>query len=348
MKKSRWNKKLKKWHDKNCCLSVKKTKNKKIGSKKQITSIAGLQQPIYPRSDNYRINIVVPKRFSLTENPEETMAFYMAFVEEIEKKYYKTHFFIDSSEVEYVTVDALIYLIAILQNDRVNIQMKYRYSGNFPLNEMARKVYENSGFTDYVVSKARNLPPDTEKMRIISGLKNDADISKKFCEFVMEKLGKTRVEVRPLHIVFIELMSNVYHHAYGNGEIMAKKWYMYAEHLEDHVRFVFVDTGMGIAKTVRKNFGEKIANLVGFKIKDGRLLHSAFEGEFRTQTREEHRGNGLSTVKEQVLSGPFRHFEVISGRGKCAIGADYGYQEDITAYDYTNTIYGTLYTFDVY
>lgn len=348
MKKSRWNKKLKRWHDRHC-YPFKSSKIKRCGSEKKYTvPQSEAKRYVNPQSDNHRIEIIAPKKFSLTENTEETMAFFMKFVQEIERKQYRTHFYIDSSLVEYVTVDALIYLIAILQNDRINIQMKYRYSGNFPLNENAKKIYENSGFTDYVDSKTRNLPADTEKMRIVSGLKNDADTAKKFCEFVMEKLGKKRIEVRPLQKIFIELMSNVYHHAYGNNEIMAKKWYIYAEHIEDHVRFVFVDTGMGIAKTVRKNFKEKIANIFGIKTKDATLLQSAFEGEFRTQTKEEHRGNGLSTVKEQALSGLFKNFEVISGRGKCIISSECDVQENMIVYDYENTIYGTLYTFDVY
>ena len=84
-----------------------------------------------------------------------------------------------------------------------------------------------------------------------------------FCEFVTSKLEKQRCEVMSLYVVFIELMSNVYHHAYGNNDFMARQWYIYAEHVDNHIQFVFVDTGMGIAKTVRKNFGEVIQMEVG-------------------------------------------------------------------------------------
>lgn len=306
-------------------------------------------QTVMENNKQPSVYLTVPDVFSLTENTEDTMSFFMKFVRKIQERKNGSHFYIDSKNVKKVTVDALIYLIAILQNDRINFPMKYQYTGNFPSNESARKIYEESGFTNYVHSQKRSLPPNTEKMRITSGSKNDSDISKRFCEFVMEKLNKSRIEITPLHVVLIELMSNVYHHAYEkNNEMIAPKWYMYAEHVDDHVRFVFADTGMGIAKTVRKNFREKIQQSFGVGVNDGVLLHSAFSGDFRTQTRQPYRGNGLSTVRERVLNGPFLNFEVISGRGKCVINREQDNPDKLKICNYTSTIYGTLYTFDIY
>ncbi len=342
-----WKQKLKRWHDAN---SRKMQSHKK---KKHGKGCFPKERPIVRRefsTPNSRTSITlkVPKIFSLTDNTEVTMGFFMEFIDEVKNKQYGKIFYIDSSEVETVTVDALIYLIAIMENDRINKEMHYVYGGNYPQNADAKKIYQESGFTSYVVSKGKKLPKSTDKMQIICGFKNDPDVAKQFCNFVMRTLDKQRSDIIPLQVVFIELMSNVYHHAYGNDHVMAKHWYIYAEHVADHVRFVFVDTGAGIARTVRKNFQEKIKGLLGMKVKDGDLLLSTFRGDFRTQTNEKNRGNGLSSVKDKVLSGPFKKFDVISGKGKCSINQEYNDAGCLERHNYNNNIYGTLFTFDVY
>lgn len=121
---------------------------------------------------------------------------------------------------------------------------------------------------------------------------------------------------------------------------------MYAEHIGKCVRFVFVDTGAGIARTVRRNFGEIIRGLFG-TVKDGDLLMSTFKGDFRTSTQQPNRGNGLQTVKMKVQKGPFTKFDVISGHGKCSIDASDCNQDSLMSVNYEETIYGTLYTFEV-
>lgn len=72
----------------------------------------------------------------------------------------------------------------------------------------------------------------------------------------------------------------------------------------DRIRFIFVDTGFGIANTVKKNFKEKVQQLfgkmlgLGIAINDAQLIQSAFNGDFRTSTNQDNRGNGLVTVKK--------------------------------------------------
>lgn len=296
-----------------------------------------------------KVTLITPENFSLINNTEETMKFFMNFIENVKKEEYGKEFFIDSSNVKKVTVDAIIYLIAIMRNPNTNITMKYRYTGNFPQNEDAQRIFQTSGFTKYVHSNAKKLPSSTENMTIMSGLKNDPEIAKECCLFVMNKLKKTRKDVMPLQGVLIELMSNVYLHAYEKNSFMIKSWFIYAEHIDDYVRIVFVDTGQGIAKTVRKNFYEKIQNIIGvavkeFAIKDEVLLESVFRGDFRTSTRERHRGNGLKSVKEKITNSIFRKFEVISGKGKCSISSSGKISSRL---GYNNTIYGTLFTFEI-
>lgn len=341
--KSEWNKKRKKsqinkarqLRKKNATVSNKRYKNAK---KKNRETIDGR----YPR-----VEFIAPVIFSLTENTEETISFLNDIINEIKNKEYRKTMFIDSSKVEYVTTEALIYLIALMDNTKINKAMQYTYVGNLPQNESARNVYKESGFMSYVQSKMKMLPKPSNKMQIVQGLKNDPQVAKSFSMFVMEKLGKQRQQIAPLQSIFIELMSNVYHHAYNEDGIMERHWYMYAEVMDKCVRFVFVDTGMGIARTVRKKVTEKLAAAIGKNPKDGALLESAFKGEFRTQTGDEYRGNGLLRVKEKMNDPLFIKFDVISGRGRCTLKDRSTEEGVLVKSDYKSTIYGTVYTFDV-
>ena len=338
---SRWKRKLKKWHD----------RQSRHGNKRKYPRVRNIiyrgsgSSTIRTRASNGWPIVILkpPNTFSLTSNTEETMSFFMDFANAIDRKEYGTQFLIDSREVEVATVDALIYLIAILQNDKVNNPLHYSFMGNYPLNEEANRIYAESGFNDYVVSKMKRLPNSTDTMKIICGEGNSPTAAKELCNFVMGNLGKTRRDIQPIQKVLIELMSNVFHHAYEKNSFLAKKWYMYAEHVNDYIRCVFVDTGHGIAKTARKNFSEKIKLLFGLKVDDSKIIESIFEGEFRTATNQSFRGNGLLSVRQNVRAEIFDSFEVISGRGRCIIPKDS--QKDIISVGFKNVLYGTLYQF---
>ncbi len=345
MKKSRWRLKRKRWLDRH-------SRVKKETKRRQCLSI---NRSAVTDERNYVIKtqlektppyvlVTPPKIFSLTKNTEDTMRFFMYFAKELERKEQGKTFFVDSSKVEQVTADALIYLIAILENEQLNKKMRYIFTGNYPDNGEAKKVYAESGFNDYVESKMRKLPKSTDKMCIISGTRNQSKTARDLCDFLIRTLGKNRVQIQPMQRILIELMSNVYYHAYEKNSFMAKKWYLYAEHIGEKVNCIFVDTGKGIARTVRKNFKEKIERLFGVGTKDSELIESAFRGEFRTQTGEGHRGNGLSSVKKNAKNALFEGFEVVSGHGRCAYPND---QDAVSreATNYPAMLYGTLYTF---
>lgn len=296
------------------------------------------------KSNFYESHKIAPVNFSFLNNTEQTIDYFNDVVLEILQKESGKCFFIDSSNVESVTVDALTYLIAIMKNMRLNYVMKYAFRGNLPGNCKAAAVYQESGFMSFVKSKMRELPSSTDKMKIVSGTKNDPQVASKFCKFVMEKLNKEMLDILSLQKVLIELMSNVYHHAYNNDGEMNKHWYIYAEYADKHVRFVFVDTGAGIARTVRKKWIEKMKKLFGTKVIDSDLISSTLRGDFRTQTKEKFRGNGLSGVRELAESSLFEKFTVISGKGQCTVIDG---NTPLTKFDYNNKIYGTIYIFDV-
>ena len=285
-----------------------------------------------------------PSNFSLINNTMETISFFNELISEIRKKNFRKTFFIDSANVENVTVDALIYLIAIMQNIQINYDMKYTFKGNLPKKDAAAFIYKNSGFMSYVSSNIKKLPPSTDNMRIVSGNNNNPIIAKEFCQFIMAKLNKKQRDTLFVQKVLIELMSNVYHHAYNTDSIMINRWYLYAEYLDNRVRCVFLDTGAGIAKTVRKNHMEKILRFLGTNASDADLILSTLQGvDLRTQTGEFYRGNGLSGVRTFVETPLFENFSVFSGKGHCFLDKNKKWIKR----NNDDKIYGTIYMFDV-
>lgn len=341
---NRWKRKRKEWLDRKSRKGNQQKNLRKSVCREYVSTINRFVSHETARNRNHVVTLKPPKIFSLVNNTEETMTFFTSFANEINRGQSGLSFFVDSSDVESATVDALIYLIAILQNDAVNAIQHYKFAGNYPVNEKARKIYIESGFNDYVDSRMKKLPGSNDKKRITCGIKNDSAASRELCDFIIKSLGKTRRDILPIQKVMIELMSNVYHHAYEKNNFMAKKWYMYAEHSDNCVRCVFVDTGLGIAKTARKKFREKLREFFHVELDDSKIIKSIFNGDFRTATNEQFRGNGLSSVRENIKADIFESFEVISGRGRCTI-PKVGNTDDIFTYCYGNRLYGTLFQF---
>lgn len=242
--------------------------------------------------------------------------------------------------MEIVTADALIYLMVMIKN--YGVLRRHSFLGTLPQNPEAKKVYIESGFLSYFRNNcSKEFKENPEKLRMIKGNKTDSEITTRVIRFVSEKQNKSIIELISLQKIFIEMMSNVVYHAYtSKSRVERKDWYIYVEHIDDFVRIIFVDTGVGIAKTVRKNFKEKLVRY--FKPSDSKLMQSGFEGEFRTQTNEIHRGNGLKTIRKFAQDSLFLSFMVISGRGQCDIKS-----QTITRKDYHYNVNGTVYIFDV-
>lgn len=345
---NQWNIKLKAWRDRHSKVKENRTEKSVSNQFTRITYENGRRKE----------TICAPKIFSFVDNPEETMEFIEAFVRVVENNKPRTSIHVDSRFVKHVTVDALIYLLAAIDNSKGF--KHHNYSASFPKDKRAKKIYHESGFVKYFTAydpKNDALPSSTRRMKIERGMKNDPKIAGRICDFVRESLKLTdRQSTGELYKVLIELLSNAYWHAYENDDFLKGRWYIYAEHIDTCVRIVFADTGKGIPETVRKNFFEKAGQALNAVLSidndayDSRLIMSALRGEFRTRTNEGFRGNGLDTVRRQAMTDKFLSFEVISGRGKCSIGKDTEYPfngKRIYPQNFRHRMYGTLYTFDV-
>ena len=285
-----------------------------------------------------------PDVFSFALNPDETNAFFTKIISFItHRENFGRSLFIDISKIEKLTIDALMYLLAIVNNLNGKFRNKYSFSGNAPNKPEVNKMFSESGFYHFV--KYQGTEPITrnkDNLQIVSGEKSETQIAKKMSDFVCSKAGVTKLESNFIYIMMIELMSNTHKHAYANRRsVLFPRWYCFSEYDgQDTISFTFMDTGEGIPSTVRKNFAERIDFL---KLKgDSKYVTSALDGEFRTATEQTFRGKGLPKLREFCAQGKIQDMRIVTNYADVTV-----HQTWYQANNLTNPLRGTLYYWQV-
>ena len=172
--KSRWRKKRKRWLDNKSRQLVTKRKIRQrtyFSTPKKHPSTIREEKPsrteVGTTKSILSFTATPPTVFSLVDNPEDTIKFFNDLLDKIKNRNTPMKVFVDSSNVQRVTVDALIYLHAIICNDNRGTIYKCSFSGNYPTDELARRDYINSGFNDHVISNLRKSPPSTDVMKFV-------------------------------------------------------------------------------------------------------------------------------------------------------------------------------------
>ena len=90
------------------------------------------------------------------------------------------------------------------------------------------------------------------KIQIQSGSESNGELVGQICEFVIRSGRQIdNLSTKRLYPMLVELMTNTKQHAYNDKGHMISNWYVFAEDVGDEVRFVFLDTGVGIPNTLR-------------------------------------------------------------------------------------------------
>ncbi len=286
-----------------------------------------------------------PPQLDLFGHTTESVYFFAEVLRTVQNCKFGDTIFFDLSSVEIISPDAIMYLIAIIKNMRRIKFLKIICKGNTPKAESARRMIEQSGFFSFVTSVPnRKVVADGRYMKISDGKDANGKLASSFCDFVQRACNQTNLGTKRLYPMIIELMTNTHQHAYDAGEkqIMLGNWYIFAQDTEESVRFVFLDTGMGIPQTVSKRFYEKVKNWI---IQDDAMyIKSALLGEFRSETRQGHRGKGLPGIYEDARHASIKNLSIISGKGKCTVD---GNNNNIETETFNQAFEGTLFTWEI-
>lgn len=285
-----------------------------------------------------------PNIFCVQKNPEGTIEYFNKIIQIREEYICDINMFIDISDVDFVGIDALMYLLAVIRDTKYCGKRKIIIQGNFPKNKNVKDIFIKSGFLHYVHTEKKDITSRSSEIDIKTGELNDPVIAGDVCKFVQEKGGFGRKETIPLYNILVELMGNTNQHAYSRDEDsdLPNSWYLYAEDASQDIVFVFLDTGYGIPATVRKGMTEK-ARAYFKATTDADFIISALNGEYRSETKLRNRGKGLPQISEGCRSGLFKDVSIYAGKGNCYIDSN----NEFCKCDLPVNMRGTLFTWRI-
>lgn len=327
------------FHDKRC-QKICRTRNR---YKSKATT------PINFSIASKKLVVHAPARMSIFEDTNSTLQFFDDITQKIKACAIRQTLYFDLSNVEYITPDVVMYLIAIINNTKRLRMLDISCEGNMPINQQARLVFEDAGFFKFVYSKySRTISDSSQFRKIENGSTADNQLAGSFCNFVHSCCNKTYVDTKRLYPMIIELMTNTHQHAYHSKEDddtleMYTNWYIFAQDIGASVRFVFLDTGSGIPKTVSKRLREAFKDVFTAK-NDAVYLESVLKGDYvRSETGLVHRGKGLPGIYEDCQNEYIKNFKIISGKAKCHVDKAASIVTESIPYAFE----GTLFTWDI-
>ena len=285
-----------------------------------------------------------PQKFSIFENAEPTLSYFGDIVKFLKSRKDKvTHIRINIKAVTSVSIDSIIYLLAIMRN--AEHKKSLLIDGNFPDSNLVTQHIVDSGFLKYVNLKITlSQKVSSDCFQITTGTKTEPILAGEVCDYCFQKLSITEKDCKFLHPMLVELMTNTNNHAYKKSGPLVnfKEWYLFVENAKDHLAFVFLDTGSGIPNTVAKKLSEHILNYVKGNT-DSDYIYSVLKGEFRSATKKPNRGNGLPDIYNRCTEGYIQNLKIISGNGFFAHNGD----NDIVTELNCDALEGTLFYWEV-
>ena len=296
----------------------------------------------YYDKQNQEFKFLAPENFSIMDNPKETIDYFNDVIKKINEKFHHKltiNFLLQN--VNKITIDAIMYMLAITKNTKKNHNTK----GSYPVDNEAKALFMNSGFLKYVYSNKNIINPSPNEdiqIRMSNDSNKNAITCKEINSIIIERYGIARRKLQFLYDILYEMMINTNEHAYSSETFLLNNWYVYVALEKERVKFSFLDTGIGIPYTVNKNFLEKI-NLLGLKT-DADLILSALNGKFKTSTMQEYRGKGLPKFTKYNKTKKIRNFKIVSGKGMVVFNEE---KQDYLVYNLDKRLIGTVYYFEI-
>lgn len=282
-----------------------------------------------------------PSNFCIRENYAETVKFFSSLLNYMHSCDECTNILVDLSSVEQISVDAIIYLLAIIKDKQKLSKTKHNFIGYLPENEECRQFFIQSGFLNYVNSRCKKVDTPSNMIQIETSNVYDQTFTQKICDFVCQKSNYTIKNTKFLYVLINEMMLNTIQHAYLDGTTNGS-WYLFVQ-CDTTIKFTFLDTGLGIPKTALKKWNEKL-----FNKSDSGIITSALNGELRTQTGSKYRGKGLPKIKECVDNNLLNNINIISNKAICSINYDHNNNcSVINSIDLQHSLPGTIYYWEL-
>lgn len=247
--------------------------------------------------------VQAPENFSLIENAAAVLR-YIELVMRRTREARKVR--LDFRRVTHLTPDAAALLIAKSRERRLHEMTRVRVSK--PMDEAARKIWNDSGLTEVFSSSETDKLPDLRgKIIMKSQVKVDSEAALFLREFA-EKYLRLEEDTDWLSIqtILLEAMANTVNHSEGAGRNQTRPskepWYaaVYCDEASSRVKFTFLDTGVGILESLRKKPPAREALLMKVNPSSS-VLRKVMEGVLTSSTGLKHRGEGLPEIRTIAL-----------------------------------------------
>lgn len=296
----------------------------------------------------------VPDIFSIVSNPDTTITFLNKVIRSVEgvrnlqrqhRNNYIRTFLIDMSNTKYISSDALMFLLTIIQNTRGKKILPIDWIGNFPKEPDVREFLKRSGYLNYMKTSAENIIQVDDNIQIKSGtgynyIENDQnkDIRQEIIDFSCQKLNKDKKDINYLMTMLTEMITNIIDHAYQKQGLFKHQWYIFVDNNIDKITYTFMDNGLGIPTTIRKSIIEKIIETINAEA-EYKYIETALSGVHkRSETGKRERGNGLPSIYEQYLNKKIENFVIISNKA---------YYSENKKYDLKECLNGTVFYWEI-
>jgi len=284
-------------------------------------------------------NLYVPGRFSLRENPNEVIF----FLNEIELLGKQSSLHLNFDNVQLITPEAIAALIATISKATL---ASTAIRGNVPVCASCKQILEESGFFDHVKFRRSLLGVSRGRIQRRQSKKVESVVALELITTSTQQIGKAHSEAS--YRILIEGMGNTLDHAKAaavastifNGHVGSRNralehdsetwWAMaYADSSKGCVCFVFLDTGVGIFKSVKIKKLRKLFKVLRLE-SDTELMRELLLGELGSRTGLAYRGKGLPAIRELNDLGEVKELTLITNRVIADISANSYKQLDYT------------------
>lgn len=257
-----------------------------------------------PREKRRFVDLKLPTTFSIVENPEEVLEFLSTL------KFYagRHNVNLDLSEISAISTEAIAALIATIKV----IGEQAWIGGNLPIATGAREILVQSGFFSHV--RSRDPLPSCTQGRIAQkhAKKVEPVVAQELIRIGTEAVyGKPR-RSPAAYRTLIESMNNTHNHAAKPDQAKETWWStVYGDTQRKRVCYTFVDTGIGIFRSIRVRGLRRAYRLLNIQ-SDGTILRDMLRGEVESSTGIPHRGKGLPAIYKECQSKRIQSLVIVA------------------------------------
>ena len=210
---------------------------------------------------------------------------------------------VNIEDVSRFDIGALTCLLSTLRFTK-------NYQGNKPKDVDCRKLFEESGFLEWMRTIDGRKFPSSENNNLFFRPGTDKTSNSKIgleIKKAIKYLTGIETTFPPVYSIIQEICPNSIEHA--NVKSKDRNWLMGIRYEIDKVCFVMVDKGQGILKTLNKSRMQQLGDTFNDDIK---ILTRAFEKKYLSASEDENRNKGLPTIKHYCDLGYVNNMTVIT------------------------------------